>query len=84
MAQKSLGGIENSVKLGMNSSQKGHMHTCACARARTHTHTHTHTHTQKQMWILLLLVVRFVLSYKVDVFNEMDLLKLQGYIPSVI
>ena len=45
MAQKSLGGIENSVKLGMNSSQKGHMYTCACVRARTHTHTHTHTET---------------------------------------
>ena len=39
----------------------------------------THTHT-----VLILLVVRFVLSYKVDVFNEMDLLKLQGYILSVI
>lgn len=39
----------------------------------------THTHR-----VLLLLVVRFVLSYKVDVFNEMDFLKLQSYIPSVI
>ena len=34
-------GIENSVKLGMNSSLKGHMHM----------HAHTHTHTE--MWILM-------------------------------
>ena len=46
MAQKSLGRIENSVKLGMNRSQKGHTHMCECAHIHTCTHTHTHTHTE--------------------------------------